>query len=666
MSHPLLSPNDYPNFLEAVERFFTDNSSILSCDVTHLLDQTDMRDLEARVKEYYGSTNSVSENMAKVAGTFGAKDDSYAYVKALGSIFAGAIKQGYDHRPVMRYLHKFTISKPVLNMEEETGTLFRAFAEMVVDRQLSLNDWRHWYALATWDSGSCNLEPHAGLVNKRGINEVREILYKHLDQNSPKLGMASANFQAKVARYSKRRAVTLRPASAMIADVRAERWMKGADLAGSRTYMTQAKDPSLLLGYLKDTKQEVFFSGHESLITIGGPGSGKTASQVIPNLLRYRGSAVVLDVKGDLWAKTAAYRQKTFGHRVLRFAPGDLTGKTNRYNVFDLIPDASNPGEAAHYCSILAQQLVPDNPHAKEKFWDNSAREIIWSCAMMVALKNTGDYRSMAGLARLVNFPLSDDPNSKSRLMAASMERNGERHNLQQLSSNAEMWVPQNNKFTATTNSMFATAKASLSTYARTPTVIKALSASDWSPVTLRKQPTTVYFCMSADDLRTYGAIIRIILLQHANVLQDYNASPDEPPITFFIDELPKLGNFASILDLQEIGRSAGLRLWMFCQNIPQLMTAFGGDSYLGVIDSCKVRCFMQPDNATADYLSPSLSGINKFGKSTEAVTEAELMGPDYKDKIIVTSSNEKPVVLDKHYSYLREPEKMMPPPPVT
>lgn len=666
MSHPLLYPNDYPNFLDAVERFLADNSSVFSCPVIYLLEQTDMRSLDLRIREYHGTTKSTLENFQRLEGVWG-NNDPYKFAGALAGILGSGVRQRYLEGPAFRNIDKFIISKPLLSQTEELATYHRAFAELVTDGEFTLQEWRHWYALTTWDSGTCNLKPLAGYETKRGMHEVQRILLKYLADFAPSFAITTANFQAKVAAYAKRKVVRpLRPATALVADTRGERWMKASDMSGSRAFTTDPKAASLLLGYLKDTSQAIYFSGHESLITVGSSGAGKTASQVLPNLLRYPGSAVVLDVKGDLWKQTAGYRKSVLGQRVIRFAPGDLSGNTNRYNVFDLIPDGSKPGHTSHYCSILAQQLVPDNPHAKEKFWDNSAREIIWSCAMMVALKNTGEYRTMAGLARLVNFPLSEDENSKSRLMAASMIRNGERLGIQQLSSNAEMWMPQNKKFTATTNSMFATARAMLTTYGKTPQVVRALSSSDWTPTDLRKKPTTVYFCMSADDLRTYSAIIRILLLQHSNVLQEYHAKPDEAPITFFIDELPKLGNFQSILDLQDIGRSAGLRLWMFCQTITQLSTAFGGDAYLGVIDGCRVRSFMQSDNATVDYLEPSLSTIKKLGMSTDAVSSAELLGPNYMDKIIVTSANEKPMILDKHYSYKLEPEKMLTPPPVS
>nr|WP_255612209.1 type IV secretory system conjugative DNA transfer family protein [Ruegeria sp. SCSIO 43209] len=59
--------------------------------------------------------------------------------------------------------------------------------------------------------------------------------------------------------------------------------------------------------------------------------AGKGVGFVIPNLLSFAGSVVVLDVKGENFEKTARLRALN-GDEVYRFSPFDWANATHRYN----------------------------------------------------------------------------------------------------------------------------------------------------------------------------------------------------------------------------------------------------------------------------------------------------------------------------------------------
>src|SRR5579885_1476669 len=72
------------------------------------------------------------------------------------------------------------------------------------------------------------------------------------------------------------------------------------------------------------------------LLLVGGTGSGKGVSIILPNLLTYvRGSIVCFDTKGDLYA-TAGPRRAAMGQRIIRVAPFD--GGQDSFNPLDTIP----------------------------------------------------------------------------------------------------------------------------------------------------------------------------------------------------------------------------------------------------------------------------------------------------------------------------------------
>ncbi len=56
------------------------------------------------------------------------------------------------------------------------------------------------------------------------------------------------------------------------------------------------------------------------MVTIAPPGSGKTQCNVFPNLLTWKGPAIVLDISGDIYEHTAGWRAAHVGP-VYKFSP---------------------------------------------------------------------------------------------------------------------------------------------------------------------------------------------------------------------------------------------------------------------------------------------------------------------------------------------------------
>ncbi|MEM7504486.1 MAG: type IV secretory system conjugative DNA transfer family protein, partial [Pseudomonadota bacterium] len=112
-----------------------------------------------------------------------------------------------------------------------------------------------------------------------------------------------------------------------------------------------------------------------NLLTCAGTRAGKGVSVVIPNLLLYPGSAVVIDPKGELASETAEHRAQALGQKVIVLDPAgvadvppELRGTFNPLSELD--PSSIDVISAAQ--SIAAGIVVP-NPGAKEPFWDQTA-----------------------------------------------------------------------------------------------------------------------------------------------------------------------------------------------------------------------------------------------------------------------------------------------------
>jgi type IV secretion system protein VirD4 len=118
-------------------------------------------------------------------------------------------------------------------------------------------------------------------------------------------------------------------------------------------------------------------------LVVAPTGRGKGTGFVIPNLLCFVGSAVVLDVKGENFDKTSRKRRAR-GDKVWRFAPVDWDRPTHRYNPLQRIAALPNPDQRQMELRKTANLfLQADGENAKGLLEDPhlNARGLIWSKA---------------------------------------------------------------------------------------------------------------------------------------------------------------------------------------------------------------------------------------------------------------------------------------------
>ena len=95
--------------------------------------------------------------------------------------------------------------------------------------------------------------------------------------------------------------------------------------------------------------------------------AGKGVGFVIPNLLSFAGSVVVLDVKGENFAKTARLRALN-GDEVFRFSPFDWANSTHRYNPLARIAAAPSFAQQFTEVSILEDLFLDKDNKTLDTF----------------------------------------------------------------------------------------------------------------------------------------------------------------------------------------------------------------------------------------------------------------------------------------------------------
>jgi type IV secretion system protein VirD4 len=415
-----------------------------------------------------------------------------------------------------------------------------------------------------------------------------------------------------------------------------------ASLSSSEAF-TAAQNPAakhaLVLGIAEDTGKLVTFSGEGSLITVAPPRSGKTQSQVFPTLLTWKGPAVVLDVKGEIYEGTSKWRSENVGP-VYKFAPLD-PANSHSYNPLSAV--RSDPDFLWEDARFLADMMmVPTD--AKDPFWENRARDVLTAAIARACLTDDPAKRSLGTVIDVFHGVGWDDfvRELQARVDIRSMMRAG--------TSLGEMERK-------TRDGVLQTGLSSLSAWDG-DRIERATRKSDWNPLDLRggKNPT-IYICLKPNEVDSYISILRVFIAQHIRMLTAVLPPRDASPILFMLDELPRLRHMPSVEEALEIGAGFGIKLWMFIQSLSQLENAYAKSE--GMIGNCAVRMFMNPSlhDETAQKISDDIGfqeGVLD-GQRQKIVEAPVLAGPDYKDYVIVMASGFKPFRLKKNFAYLNE-----------
>ncbi|MBX9708905.1 MAG: type IV secretory system conjugative DNA transfer family protein, partial [Caulobacteraceae bacterium] len=111
--------------------------------------------------------------------------------------------------------------------------------------------------------------------------------------------------------------------------------------------------------------------GPEHVMLYAPTRTGKGVGVVIPNLLAWPDSIVVLDIKRENYLATAGYRAEA-GQTVHLFDPLAPDGRTARFNPLDHI-DRSDPIQVLDELQRMAAMLFPAHDRA-DPFWAEASR----------------------------------------------------------------------------------------------------------------------------------------------------------------------------------------------------------------------------------------------------------------------------------------------------
>lgn len=410
-------------------------------------------------------------------------------------------------------------------------------------------------------------------------------------------------------------------------------------------------------GATKRQDSRLRYTGH--VLTCAPTGAGKGIGAVIPNLLEYPGSALVLDIKGENYAVTHRARE-AMGQAVFLLDPFGVTGEAGHsLNWLDrLNPDDPN---VVSESAMLAEMLViPDSQG--DSYWDEAVKDLLRGLMVHVA-GLPEEERHMGEVRRLITH---GEVLLRQTLDAMTLSEAG----FGVVARTAHAFLGKAEK----DRSGVLSAAIRHTTFLDDPRIVECLQQSDFNLSELKSSPMTVYVAMPPAKLSAYNRFLRGLVGLSLAAITESNQRP-EYNVAFFLDEFAQLGRMSAIEDAISLVRGYGASFWIFVQDLSQLKGVY--PKWQTFLANTAKQFFGTADLDTARYISQTLGELtlsySTRGRSVQDMqwhgsssTNQQFMGralltPDEVMRLgpmrpIVLISGERPYLLER-LNYLNDSE---------
>jgi len=369
-------------------------------------------------------------------------------------------------------------------------------------------------------------------------------------------------------------------------------------------------------------------NGPEHILAFAPTRSGKGVGLVIPSLLAWEESAVVYDIKGENWAKTAGFRHSQ-GHLCFKFSPVE-DERSSRFNPLSEVRlfTARDVSDAQNIANMIVR-TGEDSP--QERYWQDAAASITTGMILHVCYEAALEKRvaCLADLAHVFTRPGSSFRDTLGELL-----------NFEHDPAYAHGWRMPDGGKTLTHpvvrekvqemldkeerdfGGVLSTAKTALTLYSD-PLVAKNTAASDFSISDLVNHdlPVSLYLVVPPSDKIRLRPLIRLIFTMTVNrltermVFEGAEQKRNKHRLLLLIDEFPSLNRMEVFADALSYMAGYGLKAYLITQDIRQIVDAYGNNE--SIVSNCHVRIAFAPNQfETADLLS-KMTGTTTVSKAS-------------------------------------------------
>ena len=355
------------------------------------------------------------------------------------------------------------------------------------------------------------------------------------------------------------------------------------------------------------------FGGPEHVMLEAPTRAGKGVGVIIPNLLDWLDSLVVLDIKQENYDNTAGYRLKVLGQQVLLFNPLDPTGRTVRWNPLSYI-NRHDPVEVINELQKIAAMLYPD-PLTGEKFWAEGARTaFLGITAYIAATVDDGEDALPFTLGEVYRQFAASDAQRRFPKIIADRKRAGKPLSEGCVSAIKDYTGSSANTFSGLRQSVTSKINGWLNPY-----VDAATSESDFDLSDFRDKRISLYLGVSPDDLERVAPIYGLLFQQliDRNVRELPKGDKHQIKVLLALDEFASLGKCTVLANAFSYVAGYGLRMLPAFQSLEQIQGVYGDKVAADIERNCAVRLVLRPAGlAEAKKISDQLGSYTFKARS--------------------------------------------------
>ena len=336
---------------------------------------------------------------------------------------------------------------------------------------------------------------------------------------------------------------------------------------------------------------------YQHVLLFAPTGSGKGVGFVIPNLLFWKESVLVHDIKLENFDLTSGYRSKVLKQKCYAWIPAATDAKSHCYNPLDWI--SPNSGQMVDDVQKIGNILIE-----KQEFWENEARALVNGIILFIL----ADKERPKSFGEVVRVLRSDDT---PYLLATALDTLGSvMHPVGYMNIAAFLQKADKER-----SGVISTANSRLELWAN-PIVDKITSRSDFDLRSFRKICSSVYVGLTPDNIQRLKPLMSMFYQQASQFLSSKMPGKDEPyGVLFMMDEFPTLGKMEQFLYGIAYFRGYHVKLFLIIQDTQQLKGVYEDAGMNSFLSNATYRITFAANNIETAKLISELIG-NKTSAS--------------------------------------------------
>ena len=343
----------------------------------------------------------------------------------------------------------------------------------------------------------------------------------------------------------------------------------------------------------------VDYAGGEGHMLVMGPTRSGKGLHLTQTLLTWPGAAIIVDPKGEQFARTAGERQKRFGGPIYRL-PGSQVHLAYYY---DNLLDRDSLFELHHHLLRPWQ--------SRERIFADKSRALFSAAAEYARVHRLNPLRVLLDMA-------DSDPvqvlNALEGVAAA-------RKHVRLFTDGLPPAKYYDNRFATSAYGTFTTMLNGYQKHIDTIAPRRngpAVIPRDWAA-----RGATIYVTYSLNDLQGVGGVVAAVM---AALMRHQLRQPGKERVLFAIDELPAVGLHNVTNYLATVG-GAGITLLLYAQAISQLRELYGAEGTQSILANCAHQVWYPPADIETARVMAELYGTTYRATPTHSTARRFYQG---------------------------------------